>query len=213
MNKHHSIKAKSILLLTATTIAALSLVGNKQSAKAATSNPFLIGMFDPAGTLNVVNPLEPTGGFQTMLNDIKQYGFNAVALNNGDANTESKLLSISDASNFKVILGPQSELKTQWWRNTAVSTTVDATRIVSPLLAKLSTHPSLLAYNLGEDGDGYKVEKVNALMQAVKGIDPARAPGLINGIRFNSNTLTVDRFDSQHYDGTPNPAAPNEQLI
>src|SRR5690242_555791 len=72
--------------------------------------PFLFGVCDPAGMITVVDPTEPNAGFQAMMDDIKRYGFNAVALNNGNANMLNQLLAISDASNdFRIILGPQSE--------------------------------------------------------------------------------------------------------
>src|SRR5690349_19126686 len=61
---------------------------------------FLFGMFDAVGALDLDYPNDPNGGFQTMMDDIKRFGFNAIALNNGDASTLNRVLALSDATNY-----------------------------------------------------------------------------------------------------------------
>jgi hypothetical protein len=151
---------------------------------------FPYGVFDSHATLGA-SPER----FAAMIADLQSRGLDSVLLTNSSPLQHGALLDVSDRMNFKVVMATHIELEQNWWPDSVPADKATAGRVIQPLVAAVSSHPSLIAYNIKDDASFELKRKIALAVEVFRELDPARPalamlPSLPNALEVSGEVQT-----------------------
>ncbi len=138
---------------------------------AVSHGPFLYGMYEDA---NVVGG---PANFTATVHDLQQRDFDTILFANNQVDRDLPLLDVADRLGFGVIFAPQALLKEQWFPPAVPDDPAVAAGIIDPLVDRVRTHASLVAYNILDDAPNSLADKTAVAVQRFRTRDPAH-PGI-----------------------------------
>ncbi len=112
--------------------------------------------------------------FRVMIDDLAAHNLDTVMFTNNVVDRDAKLLEVTDAQDFNVLMLPADDLNRQWWPDSVEPNADTASMLARSLVEPLQGHPSLKGYVIKDEPDLSAREKVELITQAFRTHDPAR---------------------------------------